>query len=151
MGRSSFCPASHWGKKKYPRMAPGRGVFQKDSGGEGSTEVSGFQKPPPGELEDAMKDLWKAEGEVFLPCPCSLHPAPSVTVEGWEPSQRTRGRSRAPGAGAMQSWDHTMGQESFTSETTNPGCSLHLKSHLWRGLRHRHQILLLTVEVAAHR
>lgn len=66
------------GEKKYPRMAPGRGVLQKNSG-EGGTEVSGFQKPLPGELEVAMKDLWKPKGEVFLPCPCSLHPAPSAS------------------------------------------------------------------------
>lgn len=78
MERSSFCPASHWGEKKYPRTAPGRGVLQKDSG-EGGTEVSGFQKPLPGELEVAMKDLWKPKGEVFLPCPCSLYPAPSAS------------------------------------------------------------------------
>lgn len=128
MERSSFCPARHWGKKEITKDASRqRGIADS---GEGGTEVSGFQKPPhkmPGEVYNAMKGLGKPERAVFsfpVPAVCTQHP---LTVE--EDIPKDQREIQSPG-----SWgrDHTTGQECFTSETTNPGPSLQLKSHLWK-------------------
>lgn len=135
-GAASALQNIEWGEKRN-----NRGWLQAERYYRKTQEKVALSSQVPKSLSlGSCKMPWKIyrspKGAVFPLCACSLHPAPS-NRGGLGAIPRDERRSTALGAEAVQSWDHSTGQEYFTPETTNPGCSLRLKSHLWRGLRHK--------------